>query len=245
MRKTVLLTGASAGIGAATARLLAHNNYDVAIAYHSDKAGAESVAHDVTQAGGQAYVFQADVGEPDAIDALFEALDAQFPRLDALVNNAGIVDAASTVADLGADRIQRMMAVNVTGAILVARNAVRRMIPQQSGAIVNMSSAAARLGSANQYVDYAASKGATDVFTKGLSDEVAPHGIRVNAIRPGIIETDIHAKGGQPDRAARLGPTCPMGRSGSALEVAQTVLWLLSDQSSYVTGAFIDVSGGR
>jgi len=247
-RKTALITGASTGIGAASARLLAQNGYDIAIAYNSDLTGAQAVAKDVEAAGGKAILIQADVAQPDQIDRMFAEFDAAFPRLDALVNNAGIVAPKTRVEDMDAARLHTMFQVNVIGAFLVAGNAVRRMSTEHGhsgGNIVNMSSAAARLASANQYVDYAASKGAIDVMTKGLAEEVAPHGIRVNAIRPGIIVTDIHAKGGEPDRVERLGPTAPMRRSGSAAEVAEAVLWLLSDASSYVTGSFIDVSGGR
>ncbi len=202
------------------------------------------MAADVEAAGGKAVLLQGDVGDPADVDRIFTEMDAAFPRLDALVNNAGIVAPKARVEEMEAERLQTLFRVNVIGAILVARNAVRRM-STHGGAIVNMSSAAARLGSANQYVDYAASKGAIDVFTKGLAEEVAARGIRVNAIRPGIIETDIHAKGGEPDRVERLGATVPMQRSGSAEEVAEAVLWLLSDAASYVTGSFVDVSGGR
>jgi len=248
MRKTVLITGASAGIGAATARLLAANNYDVAIGYNSDRAGAEAVAQDVAQAGGKALLLKGNVGNPEEIEQMFNTLDQAMPRLDALVNNAGIVDAKDRVEDFSAARLHTMFAVNVVGAILVARNAVRRMstgLGGAGGAIVNISSAAARLGSANQYVDYAASKAAIDTFTKGLAEEVATCGIRVNAVRPGVIETDIHAKGGEPNRVARIAPLVPMQRAGTADEIAQSVLWLLSDSASYVTGAHLDVSGGR
>jgi len=246
MRKTVLITGASAGIGAASARRLAQEGYDIGLGYRSDRAGAEAVARDVEAAGRTAVLLRGDMANPSHIDAIFAEFDAAFAQLDALVNNAGIVGLKTTVADMDPARIAEIMAVNVTGAFLVARNAVRRMLAQGTGgAIVNMSSAAARLASPNQYVDYAASKAAIDTLTQGLAQEVAGAGIRVNAIRPGIIETALHAKGGEPDRVARLGPTVPMGRSGSADEVADAVLWLLSEQSSYVTGSFIDVSGGR
>jgi glucose 1-dehydrogenase len=244
-RKTVLITGASAGIGAASARLLAQHGYDVGLGYRTDRAGAEAVARDVEAAGGRAVLLQGDMAVPAEIDAVFAAFDAAFPRLDALVNNAGIVGTKTTVAEMAPERIAQIMAVNVTGAFLVAQGAVRRMQAQGSGAIVNMSSAAARLASPGQYVDYAASKAAIDTLTQGLAQEVAGQGIRVNAIRPGIIETEIHAKGGEPDRVARLGPLVPMQRPGTADEVAQAVLWLLSDAASYVTGTFVDVSGGR
>jgi NAD(P)-dependent dehydrogenase (short-subunit alcohol dehydrogenase family) len=247
-RKTVLVTGASAGIGAACARMLARNGYDVAIGYRTDAAGAKAVARDVEAAGGRAVLLQADVGDPAQIEAMFTALDAAFPQLDALVNNAGIVDVKTRVEDMTPDRLARMFAVNLTGAFLVAGAAVRRMSTRHGhagGAIVNMSSAAARFAAPGQYVDYAASKAALDTLTQGLSIEVAAEGIRVNAVRPGIIETGIHAKGGEPDRVARVTPMVPMQRSGTPDEVAEAVLWLLSDASAYVTGTFIDVSGGR
>ena len=248
MRKTVLITGASAGIGAATARLLAAHNYDVAIGYNTDRAGAESVAQDVENKGAKAVLIKADVGKPAEIEQMFNTLDSVMPRLDALVNNAGIVDAKERVEEFSTLRLQTMFQVNVIGAILVARNAVRRMstdLGGDGGSIVNISSAAARLGSANQYVDYAASKAAIDTFTKGLAEEVATCGIRVNAVRPGVIETEIHAKGGEPDRIGRIAPLVPMKRAGTADEIAQSVLWLLSDAAGYVTGAHLDVSGGR
>ncbi|MEX0284069.1 MAG: SDR family oxidoreductase [Paracoccaceae bacterium] len=246
MAKTVLITGASAGIGAATARLAASKGYDVAINYNSDQAGAEAVAADVRAAGQRAIVIQADVSDPDQITALYATVDAEFGQLDALVNNAGIVDQSEPVSQMSYERLRRMFDINVIGAILVAKEAVLRMQAQGTGgAIVNLSSAAARLGSANQYVDYAASKAAIDIFTKGLSDEVAGDNIRVTAIRPGLIETEIHAKGGQPGRATRLAHQVPMKRSGSAEECADAILYLMSDQASYVTGTVLDVSGGR
>lgn len=245
MTKTVLVTGASAGIGAAAARLAARHGYDVAINYRSDRAGAEAVAADVEAAGRRALIVQADVAQPEDIAALYAAIDAEFGQLDALVNNAGVVDMTAKVTDLTHDRLRRMFDINVIGAILVAKEAVLRMQPRGQGSIVNLSSAAARLGSANQYVDYAASKAAIDIFTKGLADEVAPDGIRVNAIRPGLIETEIHAKGGEPGRAQRLAHNVPMRRTGSAEEVADAILYLMSDQASYVTGTCLDVSGGR
>ncbi len=246
MRKVLLITGASAGIGAATARLAATQGYDVVVHYNSDRAGAEAVAADAEAAGARVLTCRAEVADPDQIAALFAQIDAEFGRLDALVNNAGVVDATTRVADLTHARLRRMFDINVIGAILVAKEAVARMLAQgDGGAIVNISSAAARLGSGNQYVDYAASKAAIDTFTKGLSDEVAADNIRVNAIRPGLIETDIHAKGGEPGRAERLAHMVPMKRTGSAAEVADAVLYLLSDQASYVTGSVLDVSGGR
>lgn len=246
MAKILLITGASAGIGAATARLAARQGYDVVVNYNSDSAGAEAVAADVRAAGQKALVIQADVSDPDQIEAMFAAIDAGFGRLDALVNNAGVVDQTAKVTEMTHTRLRRMFDINVIGAMLVAKEAVLRMQSQgDGGVIVNISSAAARLGSGNQYVDYAMSKAAIDLFTKGLSDEVAADGIRVTAIRPGLIETEIHAKGGEPGRAQRLAHMVPMKREGSAEEVADAILYLLSDQASYITGTCLDVSGGR
>lgn len=246
MAKILLITGASAGIGAATARLAARQGYDVVVNYNSDSAGAEAVAADVRAAGQKALVIQADVSDPDQIEAMFAAIDAGFGRLDALVNNAGVVDQTAKVTEMTHTRLRRMFDINVIGAMLVAKEAVLRMQSHgDGGAIVNISSAAARLGSGNQYVDYAMSKAAIDLFTKGLSDEVVADGIRVTAIRPGLIETEIHAKGGEPGRAQRLAHMVPMKREGSAEEVADAILYLLSDQASYITGTCLDVSGGR
>ncbi len=244
-RPVCLITGASAGIGAACARLAARRGYDLVLTYNSDRQGAEEVASAANEAGAKTHITQCDVADPSAIDALYTNLDAHFPHLDALINNAGIVDQAARVTDMTHARLKRMFDVNVIGAILVAQGAVRRMEPRGRGVIVNITSAAARLGSANQYVDYAASKAAMDIFTKGLSDEVAGKGIRVMGVAPGLIDTDIHAKGGDPDRAARLAHNVPMGRTGSADEVASAVLWLLSDDASYVTGSTLNVTGGR
>lgn len=247
-RKVALVTGASAGIGAATARLLARNGYDIALHYNSDRAGVELVAGMAETDGAEVALIQADLGQPDDVARVFDEFDDAFGRLDALVNNAGMVAAATRVEDMDAARIERMFAVNLTGAFLVAGAAVRRMSTSHGGdggVIVNMSSVSSRLASPNLYVDYAASKAGLDVLTRGLALEVAGDGIRVNGIRPGIIETAIHAKGGDPDRAERLAPTVPMGRTGSAEEVAEAVLWLLSDAASYVTGSTLDVAGGR
>ncbi len=247
-RPVVLITGASAGIGAATARLAGCDGWDVAVNYRSDRQGAEAVAADIRAAGGRALPVQADVADPVQIDAMFGALDAEFGRLDALVNNAGIVAPAARVDQIDADRLARMFAVNITGSFLCAAQAVRRMSRAHGGpggAIVNVSSVAAVLGGPNQYVDYAASKGAIDSFTIGLAAEQAAHGVRVNAVRPGIIETPIHGKGGAPDRAAQMGPSVPMQRAGTADEVAEVILWLLSEKASYVTGEILKVSGGR
>lgn len=246
MRKVLLVTGASAGIGAASARLAATRGYDLVVNYNSDSTGAEAVASDARAAGARVLICQADVADPEQITSMFARIDAEFGRLDALVNNAGVVDQTARVTDLTHARLRRMFDINVIGAILVAKESVSRMLAQgDGGAIVNISSAAARLGSGNQYVDYAASKAAIDTFTKGLSDEVAGDNIRVNSIRPGLIDTEIHAKGGEPGRAARLAHMVPMKRTGSAEEVADAVLYLLSDQASYVTGTVLEVTGGR
>lgn len=240
-----LITGASAGIGAAAARLAAQRGYDVAINYNTDRAGADAVAQAAKDAGVRHVIVQADVSDPAAITAMYETVDRTLGPVDALINNAGIVAPSCRVTDLTHDRLRQMFDVNVIGAILVAKEAVLRMEPLGRGVIVNVTSAAARLGSANTYVDYAASKAAMDIFTKGLSDEVAPSGLRVMGIAPGLIETDIHGKGGDPERAARLAGGVPMQRTGSAEEVAQAILWLMSDEASYVTGSTLDVTGGR
>ena len=244
----LLVTGGSRGIGAATCLLAAQQGYAVAVNYATNAKAAHNVVGQITLAGGKAMVVQGDVAKEADILAMFRAVDAQLGRLTAFVNNAGVVDTASRVDAMGAARLKRMFDINITGGFLCAREAVLRMSTRHGGtggSIVNVSSAAARLGGPGQYVDYAASKGAIDTFTTGLAKEVATEGIRVNAVRPGIIETDIHASGGEPDRARRLAPQVPMQRSGSALEVAQAIVWLLSDAASYCTGTFIDVSGGR
>lgn len=248
MNPTVLVTGASRGIGAATAVLAARHGWDVAINFARDAAAAERVAGQVRAAGRRALVLQADVAEEPEVLAMFAAVDREFGRLDGLVNNAGVVDLPARVDEMSVQRLQRMFAVNLTGSFLCAREAVRRMSTRHGGAggaIVNLSSAAARLGSPAQYVDYAAAKAGIDTFTLGLAREVAAEGIRVNAVRPGIIDTEIHASGGLPDRARQLAPMVPMQRAGTADEVAQAIVWLLSGASSYSTGALLDVSGGR
>lgn len=237
-RKSLLITGASAGIGAACARLAAPE-YDLYLNYRGDTAGAGAVKADCEAAGANVTLLQADVADPDAVDAMF----AQISRLDALINNAGIVAPTAPVAEYDHDRLRRIFDVNVIGAIIVARDAAARM--GSGGVIVNVSSAAARLGSGNQYVDYAASKAAIDTFTKGFSDEVAPSGIRVMSVRPGLIDTGLHAKGGEPGRAQRLAHLVPMRREASAEEVARPILFLLSDAASYMTGSAIEVTGGR
>ncbi|MDG1170414.1 MAG: SDR family oxidoreductase [Sulfitobacter sp.] len=243
-RPLCLITGASTGIGAACAVLAAERGYDLVLTYNSDLAGAQAIAAACEALGARTQIVQADVARPEAIDTIFAAVDTLGP-LDALINNAGIVGLATRVADLTHGRLRQMFDVNVIGAMLVAAAAVKRMEPRGQGVIINITSAAARLGSANQYVDYAATKAAMDIFTKGLSDEVAPSGLRVMGVAPGLIETEIHAKGGDPDRAARLAGNVPMRRTGSADEVAQAVLWLMSDQAGYVTGSTLDVTGGR
>ncbi|MDG1352791.1 MAG: SDR family oxidoreductase [Sulfitobacter sp.] len=243
-RPLCLITGASTGIGAACAVLAAERGYDLVLTYNSGLAGAQAIAAACEALGARTQIVQADVARPEAIDTIFGAVDTLGP-LDALINNAGIVGLATRVADLTHGRLRQMFDVNVIGAMLVAAAAVKRMEPRGQGVIINITSAAARLGSANQYVDYAATKAAMDIFTKGLSDEVAPSGLRVMGVAPGLIETEIHAKGGDPDRAARLAGNVPMRRTGSADEVAQAVLWLMSDQAGYVTGSTLDVTGGR
>ncbi|WP_282061838.1 SDR family oxidoreductase [Roseobacter litoralis] len=246
MKPIMLITGASAGIGAACATIAAMRGFDLALNYRSDDAGAEAVAQSCRAAGSEVLMCKGDVSDPVAIDAIYASIDATYGRLDALINNAGVVDQTAKVTDMTYERLRRMFDINVIGAILVAKAAVQRMQAQgDGGVIVNISSAAARLGSGNQYVDYAASKAAIDTFTKGLSDEVAADNIRVMAIRPGLIETEIHAKGGEPGRADKLAHMVPMKRKGSAEEVAQAILWLCSDEASYVTGSTLDVTGGR
>ncbi|WP_282128743.1 SDR family oxidoreductase [Roseobacter litoralis] len=246
MKPIMLITGASAGIGAACATIAAMRGFNLALNYRSDDAGAEAVAQSCRAAGAEVLMCKGDVSDPVAIDAIYASIDATYRRLDALINNAGVVDQTAKVTDMTYERLRRMFDINVIGAILVAKGAVQRMQAQgDGGVIVNISSAAARLGSGNQYVDYAASKAAIDTFTKGLSDEVAADNIRVMAIRPGLIETEIHAKGGEPGRADKLAHMVPMKRKGSAEEVAQAILWLCSDEASYVTGSTLDVTGGR
>ncbi len=246
--RVLLVTGGSRGIGAATALRAAAAGWDVAVNYTRDAKAAEQVATQVRAAGRRALTVAADVADEAAVLAMFARVDAEWGRLDGLVNNAGVVDVAQRVDEMDAARLSRMFGINVMGTIFCAREAVRRMSRRhggRGGSIVNLSSVAARLGAPGQYVDYAAAKGAVDTFTLGLAREVATEGVRVNAVRPGIIETEIHASGGQPDRARLLAPQVPMQRAGSADEVAAAICWLLSEDASYTTGAVIDVSGGR
>lgn len=248
MSKVVLITGASRGIGAATARLAASRGYAVGINYTRDEAAAEAVAGAVRAAGCEAVTVRADVADESQVLGMFDTVASALGPIDALVNNAGILFKQSRLEEMDAARINRVLAVNITGAMLCAREAVRRMSTARGGAggaIVNVSSAAARLGGPNEYIDYAASKGAVDTLTIGLAKEVAMHGIRVNGVRPGIIATDIHASGGEPGRVARVAPNVPMQRGGEPEEVASAVMWLLSDEASYVTGATLDITGGR
>ncbi|MEN5180691.1 SDR family oxidoreductase [Comamonas sp. 4034] len=248
MTSIALITGASRGIGAATALLAARQGWDVAVNYSANEGAAREVVQAVQALGRRAIAVQADVADEAQVLAMFARVDAELGRISALVNNAGVVDRAQRLQDMDLARWRRMFDINVIGSFICAREAVRRMSTAEGGAggsIVNVSSRAACLGAANQYVDYAAAKSAIDTMTLGLSHEVASQGIRVNAVRPGLIETDIHASGGQPDRIARLAPGVPMGRGGTADEVAEAICWLMSDKSSYSTGAIIDVSGGR
>lgn len=245
--RVAVITGGSRGIGRAAALAAAKRGYKVVVGYVSNKAAADEVVAAIAAGNGKAVAVKCDVGvEADILD-LFRQADG-FGRVAALVNNAGVVDVTARVDEMSAARVTRMMTVNVVGSILCAREAVKRMSTKHGGAggvIVNLSSVAATLGSPGLYVDYAASKGAIDTLTVGLAREVASEGIRVNAIRPGLIDTDIHGSGGEPDRAHRLAPTVPMKRVGTAEEVANAIVWLMSDEASYVTGAIFDVSGGR
>lgn len=244
----VLITGASRGIGAATARLAARRGYSVCVNYRCDSDGAQQVVQAIEAEGGNAIAVAADISVEEEVVRLFEACNHQLGPLTALVNNAGILEQQMRLDSMDSGRLHRVFATNVIGSLLCAREAVRHMSTEhggEGGAIVNLSSGAARLGSANEYIDYAASKGAIDTFTLGLAKEVASEGIRVNAVRPGLINTDMHASGGEPDRIERMKNSIPMQRGGTAEEVANAIVWLLSDDASYTTGSFIDVAGGR
>ena len=248
MSKVVIITGGSRGIGAATALLAAKEGYAVAVNYTANSLAADEVVRQIRAKGGTAITVRADVAVQADVLAMFKKVDAKLGRLSALVNNAGVVDMTSRVDAMSQARLQRMFAINVFGSFMCAAEAVKRMSKRyggEGGSIVNVSSAAARLGAPGQYVDYAAAKGAIDTFTVGLAKEVAAEGIRVNAVRPGIIDTDIHASGGLPDRARDLAPLVPMQRAGTAIEVAEAIVWLLGENSSYSTGSFLDITGGR
>jgi NAD(P)-dependent dehydrogenase (short-subunit alcohol dehydrogenase family) len=247
-KRIILITGASRGIGAATARLAAQRGDTVVVNYRADRQAADDIVTEIERGGGQALAVQADVSTEPGVLHMFETIDAKFGRLDALVNNAGILETQMRLEDMTADRLQRVFAANVFGSFLCAREAVRRMSTShggRGGAIVNVSSAAARLGAPGEYIDYAASKSAIDSMTIGLAKEVAAEGIRVNAVRPGVIHTDIHASGGEPGRVERVRTSVPMQRGGQPDEVAQAIVWLLSEEASYVTGSILDVTGGR
>ena len=246
--KVLLVTGGSRGIGAATARLAAAQGWAVAVNYTANSLAADEVVRAIRASGGTAMAVQANVADEAQVLRMFEHIDAKFGRLTGLVNNAGVVDRGQPVAEHSVARWRRMFDINVIGSLLCAREAVRRMGTAYGGAggsIVNLSSAAARLGSPNEYVDYAAAKAAIDAFTIGLAKEVAPQGIRVNAVRPGLIDTEIHASGGRPNRVEELKQHVPMGRGGTADEVAEVIVWLLSEAASYTTMSLIDVSGAR
>lgn len=248
MSKVILITGASRGIGAATARLAAQRGYAVAINYRQQASAAEELVSEITRTGGRALVLQADVANETEVRRLFATVDERLGRLDVLVNNAGILEQQMRLETMTLERWQRVFATNVFGSFLCSREAVKRMSTRQGGrggAIVNLSSIAARLGAPEEYIDYAAAKGAVDSMTVGLAKELAADGIRVNAVRPGVIDTEIHASGGEPERVARIAKSIPLARGGLAEEVAEAILWLASDQASYTSGTLLDVSGGR
>jgi len=248
MSKVMLITGASRGIGAATARLAAARGYALCLNYQHQAAAAQALVSEITRAGGQAIAAQADVGDERQVLQLFARLDQQFGRLDVLVNNAGMLEPQMRLEQMDLARWQRVFTTNVFGSFLCCREAIKRMSTRQGGrggAIVNLSSVAARLGAPGEYIDYAAAKGAIDSLTLGLAKEVAGEGIRVNAVRPGVIDTEIHASGGEPERVARVAQSVPMGRGGRAEEVAEAILWLASSEASYASGALLDISGGR
>ncbi len=244
----ILITGGSRGVGAATARLAAAQGYDVAISFVSNEEAALAVAADVEAAGRRALAIRADSADPEQVTQLFAAIDREFGRIDVLVNNAAIIAKQSRMEDLAFERMQRIFAINAIGPILCAQQAVKRMSYRHNGrggVVINISSASARLGSPNEYVDYAASKGALETFTTGLAKEVARDGIRVCCIRPGHIYTEMHASGGEPGRVDRVKDSIPMGRGGQPEEVARAILWLASAEASFITGTFLDVTGGK
>ena len=248
MDEVLIITGASRGIGAATARIAGRSGYVVCVNYLKNKAAAKQIVEEIKADGGRALAVGADISREEEVVKLFCAVDDKLGKISALVNNAGILETQMRIEDMNAARLNRVFLTNVIGSFLCAREAVKRMSTKnggKGGAIVNVSSAAARLGSAGEYVDYAASKGAVDTFTRGLAQEVAEEGIRVNAVRPGVIETDIHSSGGEPGRVERVKASIPMKRGGSAEEVAKAIMWLLSSESSYTTGSLLEVSGGR
>lgn len=248
MDEVLIITGASRGIGAATARIAGRSGYVVCVNYLKNKAAAKQIVEEIKADGGRALAVGADISREDEVVKLFRTVDDKLGKISALVNNAGILETQMRIEDMNAARLNRVFLTNVIGSFLCAREAVKRMSTKnggKGGAIVNVSSAAARLGSAGEYVDYAASKGAVDTFTRGLAQEVAGEGIRVNAVRPGVIDTDIHASGGEPGRVERVKASIPMKRGGSAEEVAKAIMWLLSSESSYTTGSLLEVSGGR
>jgi len=248
MDEVLIITGASRGIGAATARIAGRSGYAVCVNYLKNKAAAMKIVEEIKVDGGRALALGADISQEEEVVKLFHTVDDKLGKISALVNNAGILETQMRIENMDAARLNRVFKTNITGSFLCAREAVKRMSTKnggKGGAIVNVSSAAARLGSAGEYVDYAASKGAIDTFTRGLAQEVAEEGIRVNAVRPGVIDTDIHASGGEPGRVERVKASVPMKRGGSAEEVAKAIMWLLSSESSYTTGSLLEVSGGR
>ncbi len=248
MSRVMLITGASRGIGAATARLAAHRGYALCLNYHQRADAANAVLEQVRGLGVTAIAVQADVADETQVLHMFEAIDREFGRLDVLVNNAGMLEQQMRLEQMDAARWTRVLGANVIGSFLCAREAIKRMSTRhggRGGAIVNLFSVAARLGAPGEYIDYAAAKGAIDSMTLGLAKEVASEGIRVNAVRPGVIHTDIHAAGGEPDRVERVKASVPMGRGGQAEEIAEAILWLASEQASYTSGALLDVAGGR
>ena len=248
MDKVLIVTGGSRGIGAATARIAGRSGYAVCVNFLKNKAAAKQIVDKINADGGQAIAVGADISKEEEVLELFSTVDDRLGKISALVNNAGILESQMRIEDMDSKRLNRVFLTNITGSILCAREAVKRMSIKNGGnggTIVNLSSAAARLGSPGEYIDYAASKGAIDTFTRGLAQEVAEDGIRVNAVRPGVIETDIHASGGEPGRVERIKDTIPLKRGGKPEEVARAIMWLLSSESSYTTGSLLEVSGGR